>query len=241
MHDTLSYFSKDPIHRRFHHNQLTFRQLYAFHENFVLPLSHDEVVHGKGSLIGKMPGDDWQKFANLRLLFGYMYAQSGKKLTFMGGEFGQWREWAHDTSLDWHLLEHPLHRGLQAWVEQLNRAYRGETALHELDCDPAGFEWVDCNDSEASVVSLLRKRRSGSESVLVVCNFTPVPRSGYRVGVPTAGYWRELLNSDGKEYGGSGLGNMGGCQTERGSVHGRPHMLRMTLPPLSALFFKSPE
>jgi 1,4-alpha-glucan branching enzyme len=241
MHDTLSYFSKDPIHRRFHHNQLTFRQLYAFHENFVLPLSHDEVVHGKGSLLGKMPGDEWQKFANLRLLFGYMYAQSGKKLTFMGGEFGQWREWAHDTSLDWHLLEHPLHRGLQAWVEQLNRAYRGEAALHELDCEPAGFEWVDCNDSEASVVSLLRKRRNGSESVLVVCNFTPVPRLGYRVGVPTAGYWRELLNSDGKEYGGSGMGNLGGCQAEGGSVHGRPHLLRMTLPPLSALFFKSPE
>jgi 1,4-alpha-glucan branching enzyme len=241
MHDTLSYFSKDPIHRRFHHNKLTFRQLYAFHENFVLPLSHDEVVHGKGSLLNKMPGDEWQKFANLRLLFGYMYAQSGKKLMFMGGEIGQWREWAHDTSLDWHLLGNPQHGGLQAWIEQLNRVYRSETALHELDCDPAGFEWVDCNDSEASVVSLLRKRRNGKESVLIVCNFTPVPRLGYRVGVPTAGYWRELLNSDGKEYGGSGMGNLGGCQSEAGNMHGRPHMLRMTLPPLSALFFKSPE
>jgi 1,4-alpha-glucan branching enzyme len=241
MHDTLSYFSKDPIHRRFHHNQLTFRQLYAFHENFVLPLSHDEVVHGKGSLLNKMPGDEWQKFANLRLLFGYMYAQSGKKLMFMGGEIGQWREWAHDTSLDWHLLGNPQHGGLQAWIEQLNRVYRSETALHELDCDPAGFEWVDCNDSEASAASLLRKRRNGKESVLIVCNFTPVPRLGYRVGVPSAGYWRELLNSDGKEYGGSGMGNLGGCQSEAGNMHGRPHMLRMTLPPLSALFFRSPE
>jgi 1,4-alpha-glucan branching enzyme len=238
MHDTLTYFSNDPIHRRYHHNQLTFRMLYSFHENFVLPLSHDEVVHGKGSLIGKMPGDEWQRFANLRLLFGYMYAQPGKKLLFMGGEFGQVREWTHDTSLEWHVLQYPVHSGVQFWVEQLNRVYRSEPALHELDNDPAGFEWVDCNDSAASVVSLLRKAKSGKGTVLAVCNFTPVPRTGYRVGVPTGGYWRELLNSDGREYAGSGMGNAGGCQAEAVPAHGRPYSLSLILPPLGALFLK---
>jgi 1,4-alpha-glucan branching enzyme len=238
MHDTLSYFSHDPIHRKFHHNQLTFRMLYGFTENFVLPLSHDEVVHGKGSLLNKMPGEQWQKFANLRLLFGYMYAQAGKKLLFMGGEIGQWSEWSHDNSLDWHLLENPLHRGLQAWMAQLNRSYQQQAALHELDTDPAGFEWVDCNDSAASVVSLLRKGKSDREVVLVVCNFTPVPREGYAVGVPSGGFWRELLNSDASEYGGSGTGNLGGCTAEQVPVHGRPFSLRLTLPPLAALFLK---
>ena len=212
--------------------------LYGFSENFLLPLSHDEVVHGKGSLVGKMPGDDWQKFANLRLLFGYMYAQPGKKLLFMGGEFGQWREWAHDTSLDWNLLNWSNHRGAQTWVEVLNRLYRSERALHELDNDPAGFEWVDCNDAASSVVSLLRKGRAAEDVVLIVCNFTPVPRVGYRVGVPSGGHWRELLNSDAKEYGGSGMGNFGGVTAERMPVHGRPYALNLTLPPLAAVFFK---
>ena len=238
MHDTLAYFSNDPIHRKYHHNQLTFRSLYSFHENFVLPLSHDEVVHGKGSLVGKMPGDEWQRFANLRLLFGYMFAQSGKKLLFMGDEFGQVREWAHDTSLEWHVLQYPLHRGVRHWMEQLNRLYRSEPALHELDNDPAGFEWVDCNDHATSVLSMLRKGSSSQDVVLAVCNFTPVPRIGYKVGVPSGGFWRELLNSDAKEYGGSGMGNMGGCEAKAEPAHGRPYSLTLTLPPLGALFLK---
>jgi len=239
MHDTLAYFANDPIHRRFHHNQLTFRMLYGFTENFVLPLSHDEVVHGKGSLIGKMPGDEWQRFANLRLLFGYMYAQPGKKLLFMGCEFGQVREWSHDTSLEWHVLQYPVHKGLQSWVQALNRLYREQPALHELDSDPAGFEWVDCNDIAASVLSLLRKGKSPGQTILAVCNFTPVPREDYRVGVPQAGYWRELLNSDAQEYNGSGMGNLGGRDAEAVPAHGRPYSLRLTLPPLSALFLKA--
>src|SRR6266705_2251255 len=239
MHDTLSYFSHEPIHRQFHHNLLTFRMLYGFSENFVLPLSHDEVVHGKGSLIGKMPGDEWQKFANLRLLFGYMFAQPGKKLLFMGDEFGQVREWAHDTSLEWHVLQYSVHSGVQKWVEQLNRVYREQPALHELDNDPAGFEWVDCKDTAASVVSLLRKGRSPRETILVVCNFTPVAREAYRVGVPSDGYWRELLNSDASEYSGSGVGNLGGAKAEAHPAHGRPWSLTLRLPPLGALFLKA--
>ena len=238
MHDTLDYFSNDPIHRQYHHNLLTFRMLYSFHENFVLPLSHDEVVHGKGSLINKMPGDDWQKFANLRLLLAYMFAQPGKKLLFMGCEFGQYREWSHDRSLDWNLLEGPLHRGLMTWVQQLNRTYRSESPLHWFDNDPEGFEWVDCNDAPASIVSLLRKGKDGENPVLVVCNFTPVPRVGYMVGVPAGGYWKELLNSDGREYGGSGSGNMGGAEALPEKTHGRPYSLRLTLPPLGALFLR---
>ena len=238
MHDTLDYFQHDPIFRQYHHNSLTFRMLYSFHENFVLPLSHDEVVHGKGSLLNKMPGDDWQKFANLRLLFAYMFAQPGKKLLFMGAEFGQYREWSHDRSLDWHLLEGPLHRGLETWMEQLNRAYRSEGALHWFDNDPQGFEWVDCNDAPASVISLLRKGKTADDAVLIACNFTPVPRVGYKVGVPSAGYWKEILNSDAREYGGGGIGNMGGAEALAESVHGRPHSLRLTLPPLGALFLK---
>jgi len=238
MHDTLSYFSHDPIHRKFHHNLLTFRMLYGFTENFVLPLSHDEVVHGKGSLIGKMPGDEWQKFANLRLLFGYMYAQPGKKLLFMGDEFGQVREWGHDTSLEWHVLQYKNHRGVQAWMEQLNRVYRQERALHELDTEPGGFEWVDCNDSAASVVSLLRKGKTPKDSVLIVCNFTPIPRTDYRVGVTSGGFWRELLNSDAREYDGSGMGNMGGRRADLEPAHGRPFSLNLVLPPLAAVFLK---
>jgi 1,4-alpha-glucan branching enzyme len=238
MHDTLQYFQQDPIHRQYHHNKLTFRMLYSFHENFVLPLSHDEVVHGKGSLIGKMPGDEWQKFANLRLLFAYMYAQPGKKLLFMGGEFGQVSEWSHDRSLDWNVLEYPLHRGMLTWIEHLNHMYKNEAALHWFDNDPQGFEWVDCNDAPTSVISLLRKGRSPDDGILVVCNFTPVPRLGYMVGVPHGGYWREILNSDGSVYGGSGMGNMGGTEALPTEIHGRPYGLRLTLPPLGALFLK---
>jgi 1,4-alpha-glucan branching enzyme len=241
MHDTLAYFERDPIYRKFHHNLLTFRMIYAYHENFVLPLSHDEVVHLKGSLIRKMPGDEWQRFANLRLLYGYMYAQSGKKMLFMGDEFGQTHEWAHDGSLDWHLLQEPLHEGLRHWVENINHLYRNEPALHELECEPAGFEWIDCNDAPASVVSLLRKSSRPQESLAIVCNFTPVPRMDYRVGVPHGGFWREVLNSDAHEYGGSGMGNFGGREAEEVPSHGKPFSLKLVLPPLGALFLKASE
>ena len=236
MHDTLQYMCKEPVHRRYHQDKLTFRMLYAFHENFVLPLSHDEVVYGKGSLLGKMSGDDWQKFANLRALYGYMYAQPAKKLLFMGGEFGQWREWSHDGSLDWDLVDYPLHSGVQQWIRDLNRLYRSEPALHELDCEPAGFEWIDCGDAESSVVSLIRKEKSTANLVLMVCNFTPVPRQEYRIGAPHGGFWREALNSDATEYGGSGMGNRGGVDADPWPQHGRPFSLPLTLPPLSALF-----
>jgi 1,4-alpha-glucan branching enzyme len=238
MHDTLAYFARDPVFRKFHHNELTFRTMYASTENFVLPLSHDEVVHGKGSLLGRMPGDEWQKLANLRLLFAWMWAQPGKKLLFMGGEIGQWREWSHDRGLDWHLLDHAPHRGLRDWVRDLNRLYRGEPALHERDCEPGGFEWVDCNDSEASVLTFLRRGRSPGDVVLVACNFTPQPRPGYRVGVPLDGRWRELVNSDAMAYGGAGWGNMGGVDAEPVPHHGRPVSLPLTLPPLGAVFLR---
>ena len=239
MHDTLSYMSQNPFFRKYHHNKLTFRMLYAFHENFVLPLSHDEVVYGKGSLLGKMPGDDWQKFANLRLLYGYMYAQAAKKLLFMGGEFGQWSEWVHDRSLDWDLLQYPLHHTLQRWVADLNQLYRSEAALYEQDIDPAGFEWIDCNDAESSVISLLRKGATTKDLVLVVCNFTPVPRTNYRIGAPRGGYWREVLNSDASVYGGGGWGNFGGVDAAPIALHGRSHSLTLTLPSLSVVFFKN--
>ena len=239
MHDTLEYMSQDPIYRRYHHNRLTFRMIYAFHENFVLPLSHDEVVYGKRSLIGKMPGDDWQKFANLRALFGYMYAQPGKKLLFMGGEFGQWREWAHDSSLDWDLLAYPFHGALQRWLQDLNRLYRSEPTLHEMDCDPGGFEWIDCDDADSSTVTLIRKGKSSATIILVVCNFTPVPRYSYRLGSPRGGFWQEILNSDASEYGGSNMGNLGGVEAVPVGLHGRAHSLTITLPPLSVSFFKN--
>jgi 1,4-alpha-glucan branching enzyme len=237
MHDTLEYMSKDSVHRRYHHDKLTFRMLYAYHENFVLPLSHDEVVYGKGSLLEKMSGDDWQKFANLRALYGYMYAQPAKKLLFMGGEFGQRNEWSHDGSLDWDLLQYPSHSGIQKWLSDLNHFYRGEPALHELDCDPAGFEWIDCGDADSSIVSLLRKGKSTATLVLAVCNFTPVPRDNYGIGAPRGGFWREVLNSDGVEYGGSGIGNSGGLGAATKPLHGRPYSLTLTLPPLAVVFF----
>jgi 1,4-alpha-glucan branching enzyme len=237
MHDTLRYFSKDPIHRKFHHNDLTFRMIYAFTENFVLPLSHDEVVHGKGSLIGKMPGDDWQKFANLRLLFADMYAQPGKKLVFMGGEIGQWREWNHEIGIDWHLLDSLPHATLQRWLEDLNRTYRDVTALHELDMSADGFDWIDCCDTENSIVSLVRKSRSKpDEPVVVVLNFTPVPRHNYQIGVPSGGRWKEILNSDAPLYGGSGQGNMGAVEAAPIPLHGRRWSVNLTLPPLGAVF-----
>jgi 1,4-alpha-glucan branching enzyme len=237
MHDTLEYFAQDPVYRRYHHDRLTFSLWYAFTENFVLPLSHDEVVYGKRALCAKMPGDWWQQFANLRLLFGYMWAHPGKKLLFMGGEFGQRREWNHDTGLDWWICEHPEHGGVQRWVGDLNRVYRAEPALHELDSARAGFEWVDSRDIEASVVSFLRIS-AGGETVLVIANFTPIVREQYRVGVPRAGWWRELLNSDAGIYGGSGVGNMGGAQAAPLAAHGRPFSLTLTLPPLAIVMFK---
>ncbi|HCP62160.1 MAG TPA: 1,4-alpha-glucan branching enzyme [Actinobacteria bacterium] len=238
MHDTLEYLAHDPVHRRFHHNQLTFRGMYAFTENFVLPLSHDEVVHLKESLLEKMPGDDWQKFANLRALFAYQIAQPGKKLVFMGGEFGQRHEWAHDSSLDWHLLEQPLHAGVQRCLGDLNRLYAAEPSLHQLDMDPAGFEWIDANDSEASVITFLRRSRTPGEEVLFAANFTPLVRSNYMVGVPSDGYWRELLNTDAADYGGTGVGNMGGVDAVPIPLHGRPFSLNLTLPPLACVFLK---
>jgi 1,4-alpha-glucan branching enzyme len=237
MHDFLEYMGHEPVHRAYHHNQLTFRQLYAFHENFVLPLSHDEVVHGKGSLLGRMPGDDWQRFANLRLLLATQWAQPGKKLLFMGGEIGQWHEWNHEESVDWSLLEYAPHRGVQTLVADLNALYRGEPALHELDCEPGGFEWVDCGDWQGSVIAFLRHGR-GEGAVLVACNFTPVPRVGYRLGVPYGGFWAEALNTDAEAYGGSGTGNLGGVHAEAVAAHGRPFSLRLTLPPLAVVFLR---
>jgi 1,4-alpha-glucan branching enzyme len=240
MHDTLKYMANDPVHRKYHHDALTFSMVYAFHENFVLPLSHDEVVHGKGALAGKMPGDEWQRFANLRLLYGYMWSHPGKKLLFMGGEFGQYREWSHESSLEWHVLEYPHHRGVQTLISDLNRIYRTEPALHQHDCEPQGFQWVDHQDWENSVISFLRIGRNPSETVLVVCNFTPVVRRDYAVGVPHGGYWRELLNTDGEAYGGSGVGNMGGAEASREPRHGREWSLALALPPLAAIWLKAP-
>ncbi|MGC4096949.1 MAG: 1,4-alpha-glucan branching protein GlgB [Nitrospira sp.] len=239
MHDTLKYMQTDSLYRRYHHQNLTFRMLYAFHENFVLPLSHDEVVYGKRSLLEKMPGDNWQQFANLRLLFGYMYAQAAKKLLFMGGEIAQRTEWAHDRQLEWEQLQHASHLGIQRWVADLNRVYRTERALHEDDLTSHGFEWIDCNDAEASVVSLMRKGHTTQDVILVVCNFTPVPRANYRVGVPRGGWWQEILNSDSSWYGGSDWGNGGGVDAVPVPLHARSHSLTVTVPALAAIFFKS--
>ena len=237
MNDTLEYFGRDPVYRKFHHKKLNFRMMYAFTENFVLPMSHDEVVHGKSSLLSKMPGDDWQKFANLRLLLGYMYAQGGKKLLFMGDEFGQRREWDHDQDLEWGLLEFKPHQGIQRWVSDLNRLYKTEKALHELDCEAGGFEWIDANNAVDSVLSFIRKDRNGDQ-VVVLCNFTPATHFAYRVGVPAAGFWGELLNSDAAPYGGSGQGNLGGVRSQPMPMHGRAHSLSLVLPPLATLFLK---
>ena len=238
MHDVLNYMSQDPVYRNYHHNEITFSLVYAFAENFVLPFSHDEVVYGKGSMIRKMPGDDWQKFANLRLLYGFMFGHPGKKLLFMGDEFGQWSEWNHDASLEWNLLEHPSHAGLKRWVRDLNTVYRGESLLHTMDFNSAGFEWVDCKDFQRSIISFLRRGHNPNDQLLFVCNFTPVVRQNYRVGVPLEGYWKEILNSDAPLYGGSGQGNFGGLSTVPLPIHGRPFSLNMTLPPLGIVIFR---
>ena len=238
MHDMLEYFSHNPVHRPYHQNQLTFGLLYAFNENFMLPLSHDEVVHGKGSLINKMPGDEWQQFANLRSLYGLMYGHPGKKMLFMGGEFGQRQEWNHDSSLDWHLLQYAYHKGLQDLVKDLNRLYRSESALHAIDHDWQGFQWVDFHDAANSIVAFLRKGPGPSDQILCVCNFTPVPRYDYRIGAPQDGFYRELLNTDASIYGGGNMGNGGGLQAQPQPSHGFPYSLHLILPPLSVLFLK---
>ena len=235
MHDTLSYMERDPMYRSYHHNEMTFGLVYAYSENFILPLSHDEVVHGKGSLLTKMPGDRWQQFANLRAYLAFMWTHPGKKLLFMGGEFGQEREWNHDQSLDWHLLADPSHRGIQSLVRDLNALYRSIPALHELDCEPSGFEWVDGGNTQQSLLSYIRNGKSGSGRALVVCNFTPQVHHGCRFGVPAAGRWVERLNSDSKAYGGSDVGNLGGVEAEKQSAHGRPYSVEITVPPLATI------
>jgi 1,4-alpha-glucan branching enzyme len=238
MHDLLEYMAKDPVHRSYHHDLLTFGLLCAFTENFLLPLSHDEVVHLKRSLLDKMPGETWRRFANLRLLYGFMYGHPGKKLLFMGGEIGQWREWDHDSSLDWHLLANPPHQSLQRWVRDLNRVYCAEPALYERDFDPQGFEWIDCNDRDSCIVSFVRRGRSPADELVFVCNFTPVVRDHYRIGAPRGGGWRELLNSDAVLYGGSGKGNPGPTETQEIPCHGRMQSLDLTLPPLATIILK---
>jgi 1,4-alpha-glucan branching enzyme len=239
MHDALAYFQQDPVYRKFHQDKLTFTIWYAFSENFLLPLSHDEVVHGKGSLLGKMPGDQWQEFANLRLLLGYMYTHPGKKLLFMGGEFGQIGEWNHESSLDWHLLESGPHRDLRKWVQDVNNFYKSVPALHQRDFETEGFEWIDFYDAQRSVISYIRHGESKKDCLVVVCNFTPTPRTNYRVGVPKDGFWKEILNSDAKEYGGSGYGNMGGVEASPASFYGKfDYSLSATLPPLAIVVFK---
>jgi 1,4-alpha-glucan branching enzyme len=239
MHDTLHYLERDPVYRTHHHNELTFRSIYAYSENFVMPLSHDEVVYGKGSLLRKMPGDDWQKFANLRLLLSYMWSQPGKKLLFMGGEFGQWSEWNHDSSLEWHYAEADRHGGIGKLVAALNRHYREQPALHVGDSDASGFAWIDGSNKEDSIVIYARKGQSEDDYVVVALNFTPIPRPNIRIGVPRSGTWRELLNSDAKEYGGSGQGNLGAVTSTPVPWQGRKNSIVVNLPPLAAVFFSS--
>ncbi len=238
MHDTLSYFSRDPIYRKYHHQELTFSLLYAFNENFILSLSHDEVTHGKRSLLEKMPGDDWQKFANLRLLFGYMYAHPGKKLLFMGSEFGQRQEWQHDFPLDWNLLKLPFHQGIQRWIKDLNQFYRQEEALYEVDFGNSGFQWIEGNDWEHSVIVFLRKNGHSNEKILIVSNFVPTPWYNYRIGIPEKGIWQECLNSDSSLYGGSNQGNLGQVESRPIPMHGYDYSMNITIPPLGILFFK---
>ncbi|GBE35340.1 1,4-alpha-glucan branching enzyme GlgB [bacterium BMS3Bbin06] len=238
MHDTLEYFSKDPVHRKYHHSHLTFSLLYAFSENFVLPLSHDEVVHGKKSLLDRMPGDEWQKFANLRTLYGFMYGHPGKKLIFMGGEFGQWWEWDAGSDLQWSLLNEPLHQEMKQYLRDLNRIYKTEPALYEVDFHHEGFEWIDFSNAEESIISFIRKARNPENFLVFVCNFTPVPRQHYLTGVPEPGFYREILNSDAEIYGGTNMGNFGGVETGGNSLHGKPYSIELVLPPLSVLIFK---
>jgi 1,4-alpha-glucan branching enzyme len=235
MHDTLRFISKEPVHRRYHHHDLTFGLLYAFTENFVLPLSHDEVVHGKGSILGKMPGDQWQRFANLRAYYGFMWGHPGKKLLFMGSEFGQEREWNHDISLDWHLLDDPFHRGVKDLLRDLNRLYRDTPALHERDTDAGGFQWLVSDDADNSVIAWARRGDDPEKVVIVISNFTPVPREKYRIGVPQPGFYREAINTDAEMYGGGNVGNMGGVEAEACESHGQPYCLSLTLPPLGTV------
>jgi len=238
MHDMLDYMQKDPVHRHYHHNNLTFSLLYAFTENFVLPFSHDEVVHGKGAMLSKMPGDYWQKFANLRALYGYMYAHPGKKLLFMGCEFGQWNEWNYDWELDWMLLDYDSHRAMREYVKALNSLYAAQPALHQVDFGWEGFEWIDFHDVDNSTVSFIRRARNRDDFLVVLANFTPVPREGYRVGVPAPGFYRELMNSDSAHYGGSNMGNAGGLPSDPMPWQGQPHSIMVTVPPLAVVFFK---
>jgi 1,4-alpha-glucan branching enzyme len=238
MHDTLQHLQREPIHRRYHHGELTFRQVYAYSENFVLPLSHDEVVHGKGSLLGKMPGDAWQRFANLRLLFGYQWALAGKKLLFMGDELGQPSEWDHDASVEWHLREDPRHAGVMRWVRDLNALHRVEPALHALDAETRGFEWIDALDAEGGTLCFLRRGPSDGDVVVVALNLTPMHHERFRIGLPDDGVWREALNSDAEIYGGSGMGNLGRVEAVSSPWHGRPYSAQVVLPPLSCVFFR---
>lgn len=238
MHDSLAYMKKDPVHRKFHHNLLTFRLLYAYNENFVLPLSHDEVVHGKSSLLGKMPGDNGRKFANLRALYGLMFAQPGKKLLFMGGEFGQWREWNHDGALDWNLTQEPLRAGLMKWVRDLNALYHQERALFRRDYDPRGFKWVAADAADDSVVGFVRVATEDEPMLLVAANLTPVPRMDYRMGVPADGDWIEVLNSDSEIYGGSGMGNSDGCHAAAAPLNDQPYSIDIALPPLAVVYLR---
>ena len=238
MHDILSYMSEDPIFRQHHHNKLTFGMLYAYNENFVLPFSHDEVVHGKGSLIRKMPGHFWQRFANLRALCGFMYGYPGKKLLFMGAELGDWDEWWYKRTINWKLLEYPLHQGLHNWVKDLNHFLLNEPALWERDFEIGGFEWIDCNDSSQNVVSFIRFGKDYNDCVVEVCNFSPQTYYGYRIGVPYNSNWKEVLNSDSEGYGGSGLGNFGVIEAKGGPYHSRSYSIEITLPPLASIFLK---
>jgi 1,4-alpha-glucan branching enzyme len=241
MHDTLGYFEQDPVYRRYHHHELTFSLVYAFTENFILPLSHDEVVHGKGSLLSKMPGDKWQKLANLRALYAFMWAHPGKKLLFMGGEFAQEQEWSHERSLDWHLLEDPQHEGMRRLVRDLNHVYRDTEALWDVDFEPSGFAWLEPNDAENNVVSFLRRSEDGRQVLVAACNLSPVPRHGYRMGLPQGGRWREAVNTDAEVYGGSGMGNYGGVDAETVPWHGQPYSAELALPPLSVVWLVPDE
>ncbi len=238
---TLDYFKRDPIHRRFHHHQLTFGLHYAFSENFILPISHDEVVHGKGSMIQKMPGDWWEKCANLRAYYGFMWTHPGKKLLFMGCEFAQPTEWNHDSQIDWDAAQRDDHAGIQRLVRDLNHLYRDTPALHARDCEPEGFQWIDSNDSDRSVLSFIRRGRDGDAPCVVVCNLTPIERSDFRLGVPAAGRWNEILNTDAKIYGGGNRGNLGGVTATSGPYHGQPLSMTVTLPPLSVLIFSQDD
>jgi 1,4-alpha-glucan branching enzyme len=238
MHDMLEYVRQDPVHRRWHHNMVTFSALYMFTENFILPFSHDEVVHGKGAMLDKIPGDVWRKHATLRALYGYMYGHPGKKLLFMGSEFGQWREWNYDASLDWHLLDIPSHAALRRFVQDLNAHYRVQTALHQSDYDPGSFRWIDCNDNENSVFSMVRYARDRRDFLVMIFNFTPVPRAQYRIGVPEPGWYAELLNSDSAIYGGGNVGNAGGVSSQAIAAHGFDHSIALTVPPLGCLYLK---